>query len=173
MLAHLVKIFMPAPERQRAHALYLAVVGKARQERFYVELGVPDTLDGRFEMILLHLFSVLHRLKTLPETKEFRQQLMEVFMEDMDRSVRELGVSDTGVGKRVKKMAAAMYGRLAAYDMSADDVEALKVALRRNLYGTLEAVEEAKVAAMAEYLAKEQKRLTAMDTARLLDGWLE
>lgn len=173
MLAHLVKIFMPAPERQRAHALYLAVVEKARQERFYAELGVPDTLDGRFEMILLHLFTVLHRLKILPETKEFRQQVMEVFMEDMDRSVRELGVSDTGVGKRVRKMAAAMYGRLAAYDMSADDADALKVALRRNLYGTLETVDEGKVTAMAEYLATEQKRLAAVDAARLLDGGLE
>lgn len=170
MLAHLVKIFTPSPQRQTAHALYLTLVEKARQERFYAEMDVPDTLDGRFEMILLHLFLVLHRLKEVPQTKPFRQQLMEVFMEDMDRSVRELGVSDTGVGKRVKKMAAAMYGRIAAYDMTLDDEAALKAALRRNLYGTVETLPDASLNAMQEYLQQEYRQLEALSVDTLLQG---
>jgi len=173
MLAQLVKIFMPPPERQRAHALYLAVVEKARQERFYTQLGVPDTLDGRFEMILVHLFLALHRLKEEPDTKTFRQQVMEVFMEDMDRSVRELGVSDTGVGKRVKKMAAAMYGRIAAYDMTLDDAEALRVALQRNVYGTVEEVKESSLEELADYIMQEQARLATLSPERLLEGRLD
>ncbi len=173
MLSHLVKIFMPSQERQHAHAAYLGLVEKARHERFFTEGGVPDTLDGRFEMILLHLFLLLHRLKHAPETKPFRQQLMEAFMEDMDRSVRELGVSDTGVGKRVKKMAAAMYGRIAAYEMSLDDREALKVALRRNVYGTMEEVSDAALTLMIDYLMQEERRLQDVPQDRLLSGALE
>lgn len=172
MLAQLVKIFMPAPERQRAHALYLALVMEARQEKFYAEMQVPDTLDGRFEMILLHLFLMLHRLKHLPETKIFRQQVMESFMEDMDRSVRELGVSDTGVGKRVKRMAAAMYGRIAAYDMTLDDPAALKVALRRNLYGTLPELRDAALDAMTAYLKERQAELEKLPVEKILEGEL-
>lgn len=171
MLSQLVKIFMPSQERQQAQALYLRIVEKARDERFYTRFGVPDTLDGRFEMILLHLFLVLHRLKKAPETKAFRQQLMEAFMEDMDRSVRELGVSDTGVGKRVKKMAAAMYGRIAAYDMALDDKEALQAALQRNLYGTVaQEVELSTLEAMADYLMQEHRLLLEVPEGAILDG---
>lgn len=172
MLAQLVKIFLPAPDRQKAHALYLSVVQQARQEWFYTETEVPDTLDGRFEMILLHLFLVLHRLKAEPDTKPFRQQLMEAFMEDMDRSVRELGVSDTGVGKRVKKMAAAMYGRIAAYDMTLEDEDALKVALRRNLYGTLAEVSDTALTRMTRYMQSQHQRLAALPAQTLLEGTL-
>lgn len=172
MLAQLVRIFMPAPEKFQAMGLYEQLVTQARQEWFYREAGVPDTLDGRFEMILLHLFLVLNRLKHTPESKEFRQQLMEAFMEDMDRSVRELGVSDTGVGKRVKKMAAAMYGRIAAYDMTLDDASALQSALTRNLYGTVEASEEV-VAKMAEYVAATAAALATLSVNDVMGGTLK
>lgn len=171
MLAQLIKIFLPAPEKLRAATLYERLVTQARQEWFYRDAEVPDTLDGRFEMILLHLFLVLNRLKAVPESKPFRRHVMEAFMEDMDRSVRELGVSDTGVGGRVKKMAAAMYGRIAAYDMTLDDAEALRVALARNVYGTVEPRAEA-VAMLAEYASASVASLAPLSGEEIMNGTL-
>ena len=85
-------------------AVYDAIVASARQPRFYADLGVPDTLDGRFDMIVLHLFLVLDRMKG--EDEKFRQNLTDYFFMDMDRSLREIGVGDLSVGKKVRKMAA-------------------------------------------------------------------
>ena len=86
----------------------------ARHPVAYAEWGVPDTLDGRFDMITLHTFLVLDRLKG--EDRAFRQELVDEFFRDMDRSLREMGVGDLSVGKKVRKMAEVFYGRLAAYD---------------------------------------------------------
>ena len=94
--------------------LYEAIVAAARHPVAYAEWGVPDTLDGRFDMITLHMFLVLDRLKG--EDRAFRQELVDEFFRDMDRSLRELGVGDLSVGKKVRKMAEVFYGRLAAYD---------------------------------------------------------
>ncbi len=172
MLAQLLKIFTPAPEQQRAHALYMNVVSQARNPWLYEEGGVPDTLDGRFELILLHLFLTLRRMSESEETQALRQQVMEVFMEDMDRSVRELGVSDTGVGKRVKKMAAAMYGRFAAYDTALEQASDLEEALERNLYGTLDEVDNAAVKRMMSYINQLRRELDNASIETLVEGEL-
>ncbi len=136
VLAQLVRCFLPSKQRMEAHSLYLDVVERARMPVFYTEGGVPDTLDGRFELILLFLFLELERLKREGTSDAFQRELVEVFFEDMDRSVRELGVGDTGVGRRVKKMADAFYGRMQAYESAMKDDALLAAALRRNLYGT-------------------------------------
>ena len=78
-------------------------------------MGVADTIDGRFEMIVLHLFLVLNRLKG-EGVEDLRQNLTDEFFSDMDRSLRELGVSDVAVGKKVRKIAESYYGRVTAYD---------------------------------------------------------
>lgn len=138
MLAQFLRIFTPSADTLAMHALYQHLVEQARRPVFYVECEVPDTLDGRFELILLHLFLVLSRLKAEGrDTYNEERQLIEVFMEDMDRSIRELGVGDTGVSRRVKKMANAFYGRMKAYT-DATGLEAMEEALKRNLYGTVE-----------------------------------
>jgi cytochrome b pre-mRNA-processing protein 3 len=91
-------------------------VAAARQEVFYARWAVPDTVDGRFDMIALHLFLVLERLKGEGQAVEdFRQVLTDTFFQDMDRSLREMGVGDISVGKKVRKMAEAFYGRVQAY----------------------------------------------------------
>jgi cytochrome b pre-mRNA-processing protein 3 len=128
-------LFISASARRGAQAQYLSVVEQARQPWLYTSGGVPDTLDGRFDALVLHLFLALRRLPPGEKKNEDpRRLLTEAFFEDMDRSMREMGVSDTGVGKRVKTMAEAFYGRLAAYEAAHADPQQFKEALRRNIY---------------------------------------
>ena len=105
---------------------------------FFAALGIPDTLDGRFEALALHAFLVLRRLKGQgAEAERLAQAIFDTMFDDMDRSLREMGVGDLGVGRRVKAMAQGFYGRIAAYDRGlaqGDDV--LAEALRRNVFGT-------------------------------------
>jgi len=127
-----------ARKPDKAKILYEAIVAAARQEKFYAQWGVPDTIDGRFEMISLHLFLVLDRLKEGgADTQKLRQQLTDTFFADMDRSLREMGVGDLSVGKKVRKMAEVFYGRVTAYAAALErggDVEAV---LRRNIFAEL------------------------------------
>ncbi|MFQ5535784.1 MAG: ubiquinol-cytochrome C chaperone family protein [Sphingomonadales bacterium] len=122
--------------RAAAYDLYVSVVEQARSPSFYEDLGVPDTVDGRFDLIALHAFLVLHRCKQEgDEADETAQAFFDLFFGDMDRSLREMGVGDLSVGKRVKEMVAAFLGRVEAYEagLSADG-PALEEALLRNLY---------------------------------------
>ncbi len=115
-------------------ALYEVIVAAARQPRFYADMGVPDSVDGRFDMITLHMFLVLDRLNDA-SLEATRQTLTDVFFRDMDRSLREMGVGDLSVGKKVRKMAEAFYGRLLAYRKAAGQGEEdLAAALARNIY---------------------------------------
>lgn len=176
MLSQLTRLFFPSAERQRTHLLYLALVEQSRNPFFYAELGAPDTLDGRFELILMHMFLVLQRLKQShggrfdAQESGFEQLLIEVFMDDMDRSLREIGVGDLSVGKKMKVMANAFYGRLQAYELALhDDENALHASLRRNLYGTVDATEE-QLHRMAAYLRTAATQLTTQALSDLQDG---
>jgi cytochrome b pre-mRNA-processing protein 3 len=128
------KFFDRAPDQSQV--LYEKIVKYARRERFYRDLGVPDTVDGRFEMIVLHLFLVLDRLKQEGQPYEdLQQRLTDAFFKDMDRSLREMGAGDLSVGKKVRKMAEACYGRFKAYkDAMAEGEASLQQALARNVY---------------------------------------
>ncbi len=154
-----------------ARGLYVTLVAQARRPDFYVHCGVPDTADGRFDMILLHAFLVLRRLKRdRQRTAELGQALFDVMFADMDRNLREMGVGDLGVGRRVKAMAAAFYGRIAAYEAGlADDDATLAAALGRNLYRKSEP-SPAQVASIAGYLRREAAALDAQPLAGLLAG---
>lgn len=132
------RLFRRVHEDDQVHALYAKIVAQARQPEFYRDGGVPDTPEGRFDLIVLHVVLVLRRLRNDGETgNALAQSLFDVFMADMDGSLRELGVSDLGVPKRVRAMAEAFYGRAAAYDQALDrrDREQLLSALERNLFG--------------------------------------
>lgn len=152
MLALIRKLFT-APDPGAALPTYIALVEQARNHFFYDAMGVPDTLDGRFELIVLHLFLLQHRLMDDKiTTEEFARQLAELFFADMDRSVRELGVADTGVRHRIKAMAKAYHGRLQVYAASLADDEMLHTALARNLYGTVKEGDVTMLAQAAEYM---------------------
>jgi cytochrome b pre-mRNA-processing protein 3 len=156
-----------------ARRLYETIVTQARRPEFYRDWGVPDTLDGRFDMIALHSFLVLHRLKRDHEaTAELAQNLFDTLFLDMDRALRELGAGDLGVGKRVKAMARGFYGRVAAYEISlSTGEEALGKALERNLFATVVPSAE-QVSVMAAYTAQQVGALDRQDTAQLLAGRL-
>ncbi len=158
------------PGAEAATALYEAVVAQARQPAFYLRCGLPDSLDGRFEMIALHSFIVLRRLRALGEAAdEVAQVFVDTLVLDLDRSLREMGVGDLGVGKRVKRMAAGFHGRITAYDQGlASGPEELEAALRRNVFGTT-SPEPWQVSAMAAYLRRE---VEAQPDAGLLAGKL-
>jgi len=154
--------FKRDPWETRARPLYEGVVAQARQPGFYRDCGVPDSVDGRFELIALHIFLVLRRLKAdTGDGGGLGQALIDVMFQDMDQSLRELGAGDLGVGPRVKRMAQGPFGRIAAYEDGLCGPPAnLEAALRRNLYGTVTA-EPDQVRAMAGYL-----RATAEDLTR-------
>ncbi len=140
--------------RAGAAALYGIIVDQSRRPEFYVHCGVPDTVDGRFDMIVLHAFLVLRRLKD--QHRDCAQALLETIFDDMDGSLREMGAGDLGVGRRVKTMAQALYGRIAVYGAALDDAQALDDALRRNLYGTVDpGPDPGCVDAMAAYVRAE------------------
>lgn len=126
-----------------ARAVYEIIVAQARRPEFYAVLGVPDTVSGRFDMVALHVFLALRRLRGGDAGKEkgraLAQAVLEVFFDDMDASLRELGVGDLGVGRRVQGMAEGFYGRAAAFEAALGQSEAaLAATLKRNVYGGAE-----------------------------------
>ena len=124
--------------RRAAGGLYVALVEQARRPEIFLACGIPDTPEGRFEMVLLHAFVVMHRLKQdRPVAGLLAQDLFDLMFDDMDQNLREMGVGDLSVGKKVKRMARAFYGRIVAYEKAIDaqDDAILAAALTRNLYG--------------------------------------
>lgn len=172
----LSRIFGAAKIQDRAHTLYEAIVAQARQPVFFAAWEVPDTVDGRFEMIALHAFLVMHRLKGAPQpAPAVAQALFDTMFGDMDRSLREMGAGDLGVGRRVKAMATAFYGRIAAYEAGLEQpgTATLEAALRRNAYGTLgEAQGPAtrSVEALAAYVRAGAAALAGQATDEILAG---
>ena len=117
--------------------LYNVAVAAAREPWFYTELGVPDTLDGRFDLVGVHVFLIIDRLRALPEPGPgAAQAVFDAMFADMDFNLREMGVGDMSIGKRVKQMWEAFHGRSLAYGAGlnvADDGD-LAEALRRNVW---------------------------------------
>jgi cytochrome b pre-mRNA-processing protein 3 len=162
-----------ASQNTVAMELYSSVVAQARQPYFYTDLAVPDTPDGRYDMIMIHAFLLLHRLKRdLPNTKEISQALFDIMFEDMDKSLREMGAGDVGIGRRIKEMAKAFYGRIAAYDegLNRDD-DSLDIALQRNVYRQ-SSVKNEQVSALGSYIRREAVNLSDQPTKALLGGRL-
>ena len=163
--------FRPSPIQTDAHRLYARLVEQARGPGFYAALCVPDSLDGRYEMVGLHVFLALRRLKREgAATAALAQALFDTMFADMDRSLREIGVGDLSVGNRVKDMASGLYGRIAAYESGLEDADgaALEHALTRNVYGTV-APPPAAVAALARYVRAAAAALEMVPVAAL-DG---
>lgn len=159
-----------AARRDRAHTLYVALVEQARAPWFYRDLGVPDTLDGRFDMIALHAFLLLRRLRAAgAEGVALGQAVFDVMLADMDQNLRQLGVGDLGVGRKVKAMTKAFMGRVGAYDQAfGAGGAALAGALTRNVY-RVEAPPPG-TDALAAYVAASADVLAGLDDAAVLGG---
>jgi cytochrome b pre-mRNA-processing protein 3 len=120
--------------------VYARIVDAARAPIFYREFGVADTIEGRYEMIVLHVVLLLRRLRDKNGAdSKLAQAIVDFFASDLDRSMRELGVGDLGVGRFMKRLGEGLYGRAAAYDAALDngDDEKLSEALLRNVYNSL------------------------------------
>lgn len=168
------KLFRRDAAKDGAQRLYVGLVTQARHPDLYARLDVPDSLDGRFDSVALHAFLVLNRLKREESAAAaaLSQNIVDAFVDDMDRSVRELGVGDMGVSRRVKQMAQALYGRAAVYEEAvadADDVR-LMAALARNLYGTRETTPPASLDAAARYVRAAIAALAIQELAEIADG---
>jgi cytochrome b pre-mRNA-processing protein 3 len=150
--------------------VYDAIVAQARRPVFYAELGVPDTVSGRFDMIVLHAFLVLDRLRDGgEEARAFAQSLTDELFRDMDRSLREMGVGDLSVGKKVRRMAEVFHGRLAAYAAARSaGAGALTEALARNVYAGAEPQGAAN--RLAGYVLSTAAALAAAERAAIIAG---
>lgn len=162
-------LFSGRRTRRSAHALYETLVSRARAPKFYQPpFNVADTIEGRFDMIALHLALIDRWLATSDSLVALRRALRETMINDMDRSLREMGVGDMSVGKEMKKIGAALLGRLQAYSDAFEDTdvaEALKEALTRNMIE-----DEAAAAALAAYMIETSERLDAREAARWRPG---
>jgi cytochrome b pre-mRNA-processing protein 3 len=131
-------------------AIYGMIVAQAREPLFYREMGVPDTVDGRFDMVLLHLWLVLRRLRPIERGAGLSQALFDHFCSDMDANLREMGVGDLTVPKRMQKFGEAFYGRAAAYDTALQaGAEPLAEALCKNVFGGRDIAQARRLAAYA------------------------
>jgi cytochrome b pre-mRNA-processing protein 3 len=161
--------FRRSPEDHSIASLYGMIVAQARAAPFYRSYGVPDTVNGRFEMIVLHAVLLLRRLESEPAPlRRLGQGLFERFCQDMDGSLREMGVGDLAVPKKMRKIGEAFYGRQAAYvaALAAPDLAPLTAALARNVFGAPTGSERG-AARLANYVRAVAGQLAAQDSEAL------
>ena len=169
----LTRLFARRPDsRESVRPLYDAIVARGRLPLWY-RAGVPDTIDGRFDMITAILAQVLLRLEGEDAARQESALLAELFIEDMDAQLRQSGVGDVTVGKHIGKMLAALGGRLTAYREAGDDAEAMRAALVRNLWrGEPEAAEAGGAITVTASLQQFVHALRARSTATIVAGQL-
>jgi cytochrome b pre-mRNA-processing protein 3 len=151
--------------------LYGAIVAQARSPTFYIGFGVPDTVEGRFDLIVLHLVLVLRRLGGAGQRgADLGQRLFDAFCRDLDGNLREMGVGDLAVPKRMRRFGEAFYGRQAAYvaALAAEDPQDFEKALARNILQA-EGIDD-RAARLARYARRAARQLDARNDAELFDG---
>lgn len=153
-------------------ALYGTIVAQARLPCFYQDYSVPDTVNGRFDLIVLHLTLVLDRLIADVALRDSGQGLFDRFCADMDDNLREMGIGDLAVPKKMRAFGEAFYGRAAAYReaMVGNDPQALALVLERNVYGSIGA--DTAAARLAAYMRVAARDLASQDSRRVAAGML-
>jgi cytochrome b pre-mRNA-processing protein 3 len=166
----ILSLFRKNTATEPVYGIYRAIVAQSRQPVFYAEWGVPDTVTGRFDMISLHMALLFRRLRAATGPgKDFSQSVFDLFFKDMDRSLREMGVTDLGVPKKIQKMGNLFFGLLAAINEAMDrgDVEALANVLSRNIFDG-EASENAR--RLAEYAMAQDATLASQPVETITAG---
>ncbi|MGH1455494.1 MAG: ubiquinol-cytochrome C chaperone family protein [Alphaproteobacteria bacterium] len=167
-----------------AQALYECALNSARNPAFYEEYDVPDSFDGRFDMLLIHIFVILRKVQNEENYEEFSQILFDITFINMDQTLREMGIGDMGIPKHMRRMMTAFNGRMHSYQMAIDpeslkekDIEGLKKttlseALRRNLYGTVDEMELNKdnITKMCKYIRANLERKSDADILEIRRG---
>lgn len=157
------------------YALYTAAVQAARDPVLYQRLHVPDTMDGRFDMVGLYVFLVIHRLRDEGDDgKALGQAIFDAMFNDMDQSLREIGVGDMTVGKKIKAMWEAFHGRSANYaaPLLAHDEPALAAAIARNVWRG-DAEQEGPARTLAALATAQDQHLMAQPVRDLVAGRID
>jgi cytochrome b pre-mRNA-processing protein 3 len=168
----ILNLFRKNPAADAVYAVYTAIVAQSRQPVFYADWGIPDTVTGRFDMISLHLALLFYRLRTEgARARDFSQAVFDLFFKDMDRSLREMGIGDLAVPKKIQKMGGAFFGLLRGLGAAMDAVDAasLQGLLIRNVY---EGGDATGAPLLAAYLQAESQRLAAFPAEVILSGQL-
>lgn len=156
------------------YAVYTALVDQARRPDFYTKTAVPDTIDGRFDMIVMHLVLFYRRMAVEnPEARAFAQNVFDVFVKDMDRSLREMGVGDLSVPKKMKKIGESYFGRSEVYGTALDEADpsALADAVNRNIFA--DDANEAAADRLAAYMLRAEKALSDQSAQALMAGSID
>jgi cytochrome b pre-mRNA-processing protein 3 len=146
--------------RQLAREHYRALSSRSRAPEFFTEFAVPDTIDGRFDLLTLHAWLVLARLKE-QGAHDLAQSLTNAIFIGFDEGLRDLGAGDMGIGKKVKKMADAFYGRLNAYGAAKDEADMADTLLRNVYRGGPEHGDQAR--RLAHYVLQTQQKMAGLD----------
>lgn len=166
----ILSLFRKPKLSEPVYAVYNAIVAQSRREIFYAEWGVADTMTGRFDMISLHAALVFRRLRSSEKhSKDFSQSVFDCFFHDMDRSLREMGVGDLSVGKRIEKMGGLFYGMLSNISsiLDAGDRARLIDFVSRNFHaGATHPMAER----FADYIVKCDETLNAQPVEKIMAG---
>lgn len=158
-------------KRDVPYEIYGSLVARARNPALYRDLNVPDTINGRFDMMVMHVFVLSHRLKDAGDAcRELSQGLFDAFLLDMDRGMREEGVGDTSVPKKLKKMTQVYYGRLRAYESPLEEGNKPAIAeiINRNIFTGKNDDESADD--LADYMLNLHVHIEALSVAEILNG---
>lgn len=150
-----------SPATKLARSLEAQLVARARHPTFFRDLGVPDTMDGRFDMVALHAFLLLERLKAAGRD-DIAQALTDMLFVGFDEALREQGTGDMGMGRRMRAFSEAFFGRLKAYAASREEAD-WAAALARNVWRGAAADEKA--VRLAHYVVGARATLAACDIA--------
>jgi cytochrome b pre-mRNA-processing protein 3 len=135
--------------------LYKLIVKQARKKEFYLNFKIPDTIDGRFELIILHFFLLERTLdKEIKKDQLIYKELLEIMYKDFDMSLRELGVGDLSVGKKIYQMTEAFSGRLFAYRKfnNKKNFDNMGTIIKRNIYGTINNIDAKCIEVIKSYI---------------------
>lgn len=169
-------VFQAPWRRAEVMALYNTAAQHARRPEFFSEAGVPDVMDGRFDLLILHIALLMIRLQgDAEELKTMRQHLFDFLGENMEHNLRQMGVGDMGLPHRIKAMGEAFYGRLAAYSKALElqgdaGQTALADVLRRNLYSAAQKIAPEALQVMVKYTRRAHEDLSRQPTGDLLAG---
>ena len=165
------RLFRPKPALAAGRALYGVVVDQARTPALYEAFSAPDTVEGRFEIYTLHVFLLLDRLKRQgPQAADTAQALFDTYVSSLDAALREMGVGDLSVGKKMRKLGEAFYGRVKSYETAFDslpDTVALNALLVRTVYAEAESAAAPK---LVDYVVAQRAALAEQPLDRLLTG---
>lgn len=168
------RFLKPKATDSAGRVLYAAAVAQARQAAFYEDLAAPDTVEGRFELYSLHVFLLLDRLRRQGErAADTAQALFDTYVSALDDALREMGVGDIVIGKKMRKLGEAFYGRIKSYESAFEampDSANLKALLLRTVYaqGGGEAAPR-----LADHILLQRAGLAGQSLDRLLDGHVE